>query len=47
MVLNSCVLRKEEYEKVVNEFRRNIIDEYGSMENYFDKILSLFDKKNE
>ena len=47
MILSSCVLRKEEYEKIVNEFRREIIDKYGSMENYFDKILSLFDKKNE
>ena len=47
MILNSCVLRKEEYEKNLNEFRRKITDKYGSMENYFDKILILFNNKNE
>ena len=47
MKLKSCILRKEEYDKTINEFRRVIMERYGSMENYFDKILSLFDKKNE
>ena len=47
MNLNFCVLRKEEVEKNVNEFHRKIKDKYGSMENYFDKIFSLLEKKNE
>ena len=43
MNLNSCVLRKKQFEKDMNEFHRKIIEKYGSMENYFDKILSLFE----
>ena len=45
--LKSCILRKEEYDKTMNEFRKNIIERYGSMENYFAKISSLVDKINE
>ena len=47
MNLNFCVLRKEEVEKIVNEFHNEINNKYGSMENYFDKIFSLLEKKNE
>ena len=47
MKLKSCILRKEEYDKTINEFRNDIIERYGSMENYSDKILSLIDKINE
>jgi len=47
MKLKSCILRKEEYDKTINEFNKNIIERYGSMENYFDKISSLIDKINE
>ena len=46
MNLNFCVLRKEEIEKNMNEYRRKINAKYGSMEKYFDKILSLLNKNN-
>ena len=44
--LNNCVIRKEELEKNMNEFHRNITAKYGNMENYFDKIFSLLNKND-
>ena len=45
--LNGCVIRKEELNKSVNEFHRNITAKYGSVDNYFKKIFSLLNKENE